>query len=151
MWSSQPMRHPRARETRPTTLAKLRRGAAERQLAKWKDVRGPTAAAQASLLQIGWDPQSHDAWSRPLPSGTIDGWLAFVDDCAQLQWKEAAHHEAGEDLAAGADMKTAQIELSRLAAQSKFDEWWAADVAFISGGQWTRERQIAAGCARSQH
>eukprot|EP00959_Pyramimonas_sp_CCMP1952_P012866 272051-Pyramimonas_sp.AAC.1 len=53
---------------------------------------------------------------------------AFMDDCVQLQWREAAHHEAGEDLAAGADMKTAQIELNRLAAQSKFDEW-AADVA----------------------
>ncbi|CAK0899956.1 unnamed protein product [Prorocentrum cordatum] len=137
---------------------------------KWKDVRGPIAAVQATLLQIGWDPQSPDVWSRPLPDGTIDDWLfpafgdeqfatavpshfedmlgAFMDDCAQLQWKEAAHHEAGEDLAAGADMTTVQIELNRLAAKSKFDEW-AADIAVISGGQWTRERQIAAGAPRN--
>eukprot|EP00959_Pyramimonas_sp_CCMP1952_P417897 8755337-Pyramimonas_sp.AAC.1 len=45
-------------------------------------------------------------------------------------------------------MKTAQIEFNRLAAQSKFDER-AADIALISGGQWTRERQIAAGYACS--
>ncbi|CAK0821271.1 unnamed protein product, partial [Prorocentrum cordatum] len=60
---------------------------------KWKDVRGPIAAVQAALLQIGWDPQR-------------------------------------------ADMTTVQIELNRLAAKSKFDEW-AADIAVISGGQWT--------------
>eukprot|EP00959_Pyramimonas_sp_CCMP1952_P422219 8844827-Pyramimonas_sp.AAC.1 len=73
---------------------------------------------------------------------------AFTEHCVQLQWKEAARHEAGEDLTAGAGMKTVQVELNRLAAQSKFDEW-AADVAVIPGAQWTRERQIAAGCARS--
>ncbi|CAK0868140.1 unnamed protein product, partial [Prorocentrum cordatum] len=90
-----------------------------------QDARGPIAAVQATLLQI-------------------DMLGAFMGDCAQLQWKKAAHHEAGEDMAAGADMKTAQIEFNRLAAQSKFDER-AADIALISGGQWTRERQIAAG------
>eukprot|EP00959_Pyramimonas_sp_CCMP1952_P382506 8015220-Pyramimonas_sp.AAC.1 len=61
------MLHPRIRKMRPITLAKLPRGAAERQVVKWKDVRGPVAAVQATLLQIGWDPQSPDVWSRPLP------------------------------------------------------------------------------------
>eukprot|EP00959_Pyramimonas_sp_CCMP1952_P089702 1876805-Pyramimonas_sp.AAC.1 len=66
----------------PITLAKLRRGSAERLVAKWKDVRGPIAAAQATLLQVGWDPQSPDVWSRPLADGTIDDWLfpAFGDE-----------------------------------------------------------------------
>eukprot|EP00959_Pyramimonas_sp_CCMP1952_P222159 4644601-Pyramimonas_sp.AAC.1 len=65
----------------PITPAKLRRGAAERQIVKWKDVRGPIAAVQATLLH-GWDPQSPDVWSRPLPDGTIEDWLfpAFGDE-----------------------------------------------------------------------
>ncbi|CAK0818508.1 unnamed protein product, partial [Prorocentrum cordatum] len=151
-----PMLNPRIRKMLPITPAKLRRGAAERQIVKWKDVRGPIAAVQATLLQIGWGPQSPDAWLFPafgdeqfataVASHFEDVLGAFMGDCVQLQRMEAARYVAGEDLAAGAGVKTVQMELSRLAPQSKFYEW-AADVAVTSGGQWTRGRQALAGLA----
>ncbi|CAK0857867.1 unnamed protein product, partial [Prorocentrum cordatum] len=97
----------------------------------WNDVRGPIAALQATLIQVGWDPQSPLVWSRPLSDGTIDDWLfpsfgdeqfgtavmahfddmigAFMDDCIAQQWQAASQHVAGEDLVDGADMTTVRI------------------------------------------
>eukprot|EP00959_Pyramimonas_sp_CCMP1952_P229272 4793886-Pyramimonas_sp.AAC.1 len=69
-----------------------------------------------------------------------------MDDCVAQQWQSAAHHAAGDDLAGGADLTTVSIELNRFAKRLQFDEW-SADVAVVSGGQWSRERQLAAGYA----
>ncbi|CAK0859205.1 unnamed protein product, partial [Prorocentrum cordatum] len=164
LWLTQPGLHPRICKVWPMVLARLKRGKA----VCWKDVRGPIAALQATLLQVGWDPQSPLVWSRPLADGTIDDWIfpsfgdeqfgtavlahfddmlgAFMDDCVAQQWQSAAHHAAGDDLAGGADLTTVSIELNRFAKRLQFDEW-SADVAVVSGGQWPRERQLAAGYA----
>ncbi|CAK0811743.1 unnamed protein product, partial [Prorocentrum cordatum] len=164
LWLSQPGLHPRICKVWPIVLARLKRGKA----VCWKDVRGPIAALQATLLQVGWDPQSPLVWSRPLADGTIDDWIfpsfgdeqfgtavlahfddmlgAFMDDCVAQQWQSASQHAAGDDLVDGADLTTVTIELNRFAKRMQFDEW-SADVAVVSGGQWTRDRQIAAGYA----
>eukprot|EP00959_Pyramimonas_sp_CCMP1952_P108879 2276682-Pyramimonas_sp.AAC.1 len=54
LWLTQPGLHPRICKVWPMVLARLKRGKA----VCWKDVRGPIAALQATLLQVGWDPQS---------------------------------------------------------------------------------------------
>ncbi|CAK0833714.1 unnamed protein product, partial [Prorocentrum cordatum] len=71
---------------------------------------------------------------------------AFLDDVVSLQWKQASKHVAGGDLEQGADLLAAQIELNRMVKKSMYVEW-ASNLVVVAGGQWTRDRQIAAGYA----
>eukprot|EP00959_Pyramimonas_sp_CCMP1952_P237079 4954872-Pyramimonas_sp.AAC.1 len=71
---------------------------------------------------------------------------ACMDDCIAQQWQGASQNEAGEDLVHGAGVTTVSMELNRFAKRMQFEEW-SADLAVVGGGQWTRERQVAAGYA----
>eukprot|EP00959_Pyramimonas_sp_CCMP1952_P269824 5641174-Pyramimonas_sp.AAC.1 len=101
---------------------------------------------------MSWESESH-VWT--IPSCADEAFSDFSPDFTDLLddveatvnsllWTAAGHHEAGEDLASGADMMHIHRELDRL-ADVNGEDLAALNLVVVSGGQWPRLRLRDAG------
>ena len=83
--------------------------------AVWNEVIGPTSAAMANLISVGWKPFGPTLWKD------TDGqrWTIYIeadvhfftmhhfDHILRLRWKDAAGHLHGQGAQDGADLTVA--------------------------------------------
>ncbi|CAK0881456.1 unnamed protein product, partial [Prorocentrum cordatum] len=80
LWFSDASLRGRIKRPWPRTLGAPRRAGKWR----WRRVRGPMGALQATLLDVGWDPRAAAGWGRPTAEGVDDlRLLGAADDSSR--------------------------------------------------------------------
>eukprot|EP00969_Alexandrium_andersonii_P011939 520523-Alexandrium_andersonii.AAC.1 len=89
-------------------------------------VKGPAAATQSLLLDIGWDPIGPNCWGdrtgaiwrfEERISGVRQLSDAVASDVLANAWLQASEFEHGKGLERGADLTVLRVRLARLAAR----------------------------------
>ena len=116
------------------------------------------------MKDAGWNPVSPTEWRRAVGVNVYETWqfpdiaadrvsgdfdiAEFVsdlaDDIRSQQWRHAAEHLHGEDLANGAGLTVARCQLKRFLKNDEFDSVGKL-ITMVSGGQWPHQRQLAEG------
>ena len=76
MWMLQPALHARVQKVWSTARRALSRAGGHR----WRRVRGPIGAIQATLLDLGWDTVEAKRWHRPTAAGYDERTLPTAGD-----------------------------------------------------------------------
>ena len=161
MWTHSPHLHERIVRSWPRVRSHLGFDASKR----WRRVRGPIGALQATLLDVGWLPVAACEWRRPV-GDSFEVWqfpdpppeekrsedvFDFSDllddlreDISSSLWGSAASHEFGDGLARGADVIPIRLEMRRAVREGAYDKVGQI-VTVVSGGQWPQQRQVDAG------
>ncbi|CAK0817692.1 unnamed protein product, partial [Prorocentrum cordatum] len=160
-WLARPELHKRVLRIWPHVHHRLLRA----KTGRWRKVHGPVAAVIATLMGAGWRPTSPRSWSRPTAQGDEEWTIPLADHHGQLQvdfqefselvdflavdldrlrWQRASQHAHGAGLGRAGDVSQVKRELDHCDKHGRWQEW-ALDYLVAAGGQWPRQRQIAAG------
>eukprot|EP00969_Alexandrium_andersonii_P285383 12616542-Alexandrium_andersonii.AAC.1 len=124
---------------------------------RWLNVRGPAAAVQATLRDIGWTPLGPVWWRSDVGeewayTGTLHGLSAFVAaieaSVSRALWRRAAGYEGGGGLENGCDL----LVVSKSLAFYRKAEMTAQSgmlITTVTGACWPAQRRAEAGYSDS--
>ena len=124
---------------------------------RWLHVRGPIAAVQSTLLDVGWKPAGPVSWFDPegqewAYDGTLNGLAAFQahlrESISLFLWAQASVYEHGKGLEKGPDLAVPTALYSHYGRTGRFAER-ALLVLVCSAGTWPNQRLLQSGLAQS--